>query len=57
MGKGLANALLIASREAFRGATPIDKVTTPGFLQYLLNNNKPDIISLVRMMAAVISVM
>jgi hypothetical protein len=45
MGKGLANALLIASREAFRGATPIDKVTTPGFLQYLLNNNKPDIIS------------
>lgn len=44
MGKGLANALLIASREAFRGATPIDKVTTPGFLQYLLNNNKPDVI-------------
>ncbi len=45
MGKGLANALLIASREAFRGATPIDKLTTPGFLQYLLGNNKPDIIS------------
>jgi hypothetical protein len=45
MGKGLANALLIASREAFRGATPISKVTTPGFLQYLLNNNKPQIIS------------
>jgi hypothetical protein len=44
MGKGLANALLISSREAFRGATPIDKVTTPGFLQYLLNNNKPTII-------------
>jgi hypothetical protein len=45
MGKGLANALLIASREAFRGATPIDKLTTPGYLQYLLGNNKPDIIS------------
>jgi hypothetical protein len=45
MGKGLANALLIASREAFRGATPVQKLTTPGFLQYLLNNNKPDIIS------------
>jgi hypothetical protein len=45
MGKGLANALLISSREAFRGATPIDKLTTPGFLQYLLGNNKPDIIS------------
>jgi len=44
MGKGLANALLIASREAFRGATPIDKITTPGYLQYLLGNNKPDII-------------
>ncbi|MDF2381317.1 hypothetical protein JMG10_07565 [Nostoc ellipsosporum NOK] len=48
MGKGLANALLIASREAFRGATPIDKVTTPGFLQYLLGNNKPDIISTLK---------
>jgi hypothetical protein len=45
MGKGLANALLIASREAFRGATPIDKVTTPGFLQYLLGNNKPNVIN------------
>ena len=44
MGKGLANALLIASREAFRGATPIDKLTTPGYLQYLLGNNKPDVI-------------
>jgi hypothetical protein len=45
MGKGLANALIIASREAFRGATPITKLTTPGFLQYLLENNKPNIIS------------
>ena len=45
MGKGLAQALLIASREAFRGATPIQKLTTPGFLQYLLDNNKPNIIS------------
>lgn len=45
MGKGLANALLIASREAFRGAVPIDKVTTPGYIQYLLGNNKPDVIS------------
>jgi hypothetical protein len=45
MGKGLANALLIASREAFRGATPIAKVTTPGFLQYLLSNGRPEISS------------
>jgi len=46
MGKGLANALLIASREAFRGAAPIQKLTTPGFLQYLLDNNRPNIISI-----------
>lgn len=45
MGKGLAQALLITSREAFRGAAPIDKISTPGFLQYLLANNKPRIIS------------
>lgn len=46
MGKGLANALLIASREAFRGASPVTKLTAPGFLQYCLDNNKPDIISI-----------
>jgi hypothetical protein len=45
MGLGLANALLISSREAFKDAAAIDKVTTPGFLQYLLGNNKPNIIS------------
>ena len=46
MGKGLASALLIASREAFRGASPVNKVTAPGFLQYCLDNNKPNIISI-----------
>lgn len=46
MGKGLANALLISSREAFRGASPVTKVTAPGFLQYVLDNNKPNIISI-----------
>ncbi len=45
MSKGLANALLLSSREAFRGAAPITKLTTPGFMQYLLENNKPNIIS------------
>lgn len=45
MSKGLANALLLSSREVFKGATPITKLTTPGFLQYLLENNKPNIIS------------
>lgn len=46
MGKGLANALLISSREAFRGAAPVTKLTAPGFLQYVLDNNKPNIISI-----------
>lgn len=46
MGKGLANALLISSREAFRGASPVTKVTAPGFLQYVLDNNKPNVISI-----------
>ena len=45
MGKGLAQALLLTSREVFKQAAPIDKVTTPGFLQYLLMNNKPRVIS------------
>src|SRR5882757_940516 len=44
-GKGLAQALLMASREVFKGAAAIDKIDTPGFLQFLLANNKPDIIS------------
>jgi len=45
MGKGLANALLLSSKMAFAGAAPIAKVTTPGYLQYVLGNNKPDVIS------------
>lgn len=45
MGKGLANALLLTSKEVFKGAAPVSKVTTPGFLQFLLDNNKPDILS------------
>jgi hypothetical protein len=45
MGKGLAQALLLTSREVFKGAAPIDKITTPGFLQYLLNNTKPRVLS------------
>lgn len=48
MSKGLAQAILVSSREAFRGAAPVTKVTTPGFLQYLLDNNKPDIISMAK---------
>lgn len=44
--KGLAQALLMASREVFAGAAGIDKIDTPGFLQFLLQNNKPDVISI-----------
>ncbi len=44
-GKGLAKALVMTSAEVFRGAAPITKVDTPGYLQYLLGNNKPDVIS------------
>jgi hypothetical protein len=43
--KGLAKALVMTSAEVFRGAAPITKVDTPGYLQYLLGNNKPDVIS------------
>lgn len=45
MGKGLAQALLISSMEAFKGSAGVSKVTTPGMLQYCLDNNKPDVIS------------
>lgn len=44
-GKGLAKALVMTSAEVFRGAAPITKVDTPGYLQYLLGNNKPNVIS------------
>lgn len=46
MGKGLARALLMTSLEAFKGAAGIQKISTPGYLQYLLANNKPNIISM-----------
>jgi hypothetical protein len=45
MGKGLARALLVTSLEAFKGAAGIQKISTPGYLQYLLENNKPNVIS------------
>jgi len=45
MGKGLAAALLLTSREVFRNASPMNKITPPGFLQYLLHNTKPNVIS------------
>jgi hypothetical protein len=45
MGKGLALPLLLASKEAFKGATPLGKITPPGFLQALLGQTKPNVIS------------
>lgn len=45
MSKGLAQALLISTLEAFKGAAPSQKLRAPGYLQYLLGNNKPDIVS------------
>lgn len=45
MGKGLALPLLLAAREAFKGSTPSDKITPPGYLQMLLANAKPNIIN------------
>lgn len=45
MGKGLALPLLLAAREVFKGATPSDKITPPGYLQMLLANAKPNVIN------------
>lgn len=45
MGKGLAQALLLTSMQVFNGAAGIQKIDTPGYLQFLLENNKPNIIS------------
>ncbi len=43
--KGLAQALIVSAREAFKGATPMDKITPLGYIQYLLNNTKPNVLS------------
>ncbi|MEX6689223.1 hypothetical protein QTN47_17065 [Danxiaibacter flavus] len=45
MGKGLAQPLLLATKQAFSGASPLSKITPPGFLQALLAQTKPNIIS------------
>lgn len=42
---GLANSLLISTRQAFAGAAGIDKISTPGFLQMLLSGDAPRVIS------------
>ncbi|MEO9145085.1 MAG: hypothetical protein ABI237_05960 [Ginsengibacter sp.] len=45
MGKGLAYALLVSSMEAFKDASPMEKITPYGYMQYLLNNTKPNVIN------------
>lgn len=45
MSKGLAQALIISSVEAFKDASPMKKITPQGYLQYLLDNTKPNVIS------------
>lgn len=45
MAKGLAAALVISSREAFKNASPMEKITPLGYIQYLLNNTKPNVVS------------
>ena len=45
MGKGLAQALLIASRDAFKGANPSEKITPLGYTQFLLSNTKPNVLN------------
>ena len=45
MGKGLAQAILISSLEAFKNASPMKKITPQGYLQYLLANTKPNVLS------------
>lgn len=45
MGKGLAQAIIVSSREAFRDASPMDKITPLGYMQYLLENTKPNVLN------------
>lgn len=45
MSKGLAQAIIISAREAFKGAYPGDKITPLGWMQFLLSNTAPRIVS------------
>lgn len=45
MGKGLAQALIISAKEAFKDAYPGEKITPLGYMQYLLSNTKPNVIN------------
>lgn len=45
MSNGIRQAILLAQREVFRNAAPQNKLTPAGYLDYLLSQNKPQIIS------------
>lgn len=45
MSLGIRQAILLAQREVFRNASPQFKLTPAGYLDYLLSQNKPQIIS------------
>lgn len=45
MGKGLAYALIVSSQEAFKAASPMTKITPYGYMQYLLDNTKPNVLN------------
>lgn len=42
---GVAQALLMQSKEVFQGAAPSKKVRTPGYLKMLIDNELPNILS------------
>ncbi len=44
MATGFAEALVLHSREVFAGARPTKKVTTPGYLKFLLQHGTPEVL-------------
>lgn len=42
---GLALPILLAQKAVFKSASPMSKLTPAGFLDYLLNNNKPRVLN------------
>jgi hypothetical protein len=45
MANGFLCALMLTSKQVFNGANPSDKITPPGYLEMLLANTMPNIIS------------
>lgn len=45
MGKGLAQKIILSAAQVFGGAYPGTKITPAGWMQYLLNNGTPKVIS------------